>query len=104
MVHMAWQGPELGLEFLALPQGACDILIPSRFAGITSGKPIAPWTLIQDPSKLSDLPAPPGQDGEDAFRCFWKMLQFHFQLVRLVEHLGFKHSTLNLQICPEVVS
>lgn len=71
MVHMAWQGPELGLEFLALPQGACDILIPSRFAGITSGKPIAPWTLIQDPSKLSDLPAPPGfeKKGKGKGKC-----------------------------------
>lgn len=25
-----FQGPDLGLEFLALPPGACDTLVPSR--------------------------------------------------------------------------
>jgi len=53
------EGPDLGLEFLALPPGACDTLVPSRFG---AGKPLAPWKLLEDPNTLDDLPAPPGYE------------------------------------------
>ncbi|CAJ1332566.1 unnamed protein product [Effrenium voratum] len=54
------EGPALGLDFLALPEGACDVLVPSRFPGVASGKPLAPWKLVEDPDTLPHLPAPPG--------------------------------------------
>lgn len=56
------EGPDLGLDFLALPAGACDVLVPSRFPGVASGKPVAPWKLLEDPNALDDLPAPPGYE------------------------------------------
>lgn len=54
------EGPELGSKFLALPPGACDVLVPSRLAALEGGKPLAPWKLLEDPETLPDLPPPPG--------------------------------------------
>ncbi|CAE7259059.1 unnamed protein product [Symbiodinium pilosum] len=54
------EGPDLGLQFLSLPPGACDVLVPSRLPGLDGGKPLAPWKLVEDPATLPDLPPPPG--------------------------------------------